>query len=341
MYVLTNTIRITEFTSGHLGRDKTIELIKRNFIWEGMNKMIEEYVTTCDACQKNKPSQQRIAGTLMPIESPEYAGHTWSMDLIVNLPMSKNRNDAIIVWVCKYSKLVHYAACKTDVDAPTLAKLFLFNVVRLHGMPKCIISDRDPKFTAHFWESFWKSLGTTLSMSTAYHPQTDGQTENSNKTLETILRSKVDFDQTDWDEYLSVTELAVNNSKNETTGYSPFYLFYGRNALLPLDLSLPSLTGARNNPSAEEELARWRRALIQASQNTKIAQKRQKYYADKHRRNVEFNVGDKVLLSTGNLKLVGETKRARKFTERYIGPYRVKKVINKNAYELELPLLDQ
>jgi hypothetical protein len=129
----------------------------------------------------------------------------------------------------------------------------------------------------------------------------------------------------------------LNNAKNQTTGYSPFYLFYGREAVLPLDLSFSSLTGARNIPAAAEELARWRRALIQAKTNTINSQKRQKYYADKKRRAVEFKVGDKVLLATANLKLVGETRRARKFTERYSGPYRVKKVINRNAYELELP----
>ena len=324
-------------TGGHLGRDKTIELISRNFIWEGMNKMIENYVITCDSCQKNKSSQQKTAGQLIPIPSPEYAGHTWSMDLITGLPTSNSGNDAIVVWVDKFAKLRHYAACKTAIDAPTLARLFMDTVVRQHGLPKCIISDRDPRFTAHFWKSFWNGLGTTLSMSTAFHPQSDGQTENANKTLEIMLRSRVDFDQTDWDEHLAAAELAINNAKNETTGYSPFYLFYGREAILPLDLAITQLTGARNNPTAQEELARWRRALVYAAENTKKAQKRQTEYANKCRRMEEYKIGDRVLLATAHLKLQGEVKRARKFTERYIGPYRVSKIINRNAYQLELP----
>jgi hypothetical protein len=209
--------------------------------------------------------------------------------------------------------------------------------VRQFGLPVRFISDRDPKFTANFWESFWKALGTTLSMSTAYHPQTDGQTENANKVLEIMLRSRVDFDQKDWDTHLAAAELAINNAKNETTGYSPFYLFYGREATLPLDLAITQLTGAKDNPTAAEALARWRRALVYAQENTERAQRTQAKYANSHRRLNEFKVDDKVLLATANLKLLGETHRTRKFTERYIGPYRIKKVINQNAYELELP----
>jgi hypothetical protein len=106
---------------------------------------------------------------------------------------------------------------------------------------------------------------------------------------------------------------------------------------MPLDLAIAPLTGARNNPAAAEELARWRRALEQAKENTAVAQRRQKKYADRHRRAAKFAVGDRVLLATQNLKLLGEARRTRKFTERYIGPYRVKRVVNDNAYELELP----
>jgi hypothetical protein len=324
-------------TGGHLGRDKTLEQMKRRFFWHGMAKQVEEYVTTCDACQRNKPSQQRTPGLLMSIPSPTVAGHTWTMDLITQLPRTRGGNDAIVVWTCKFSKLCHYAACKTSIDAPTLARLFLNVVVRQHGMPANIISDRDPRFTAHFWRAFWRSMGTTLRMGTAYHPQTDGQTENSNKTLEIMLRSVIDFDQKDWDEHLAAAELAVNNSKNATTGFSPFYLFYGQEARLPLDLALAPLTGARDNPAAAEATARWRRAQQQALDNIEQAQRRQAVYANQRRRPLHFRIGDYVWLSSKNLKLVGEAKRARKLTEPWIGPYMVKRVVNANAYELDLP----
>jgi hypothetical protein len=324
-------------TAGHLGRDKTLDQMKQRFFWSGMAARIEEYVLTCDACQKNKPSQRLTPGLLMPIAPPTRAFHTWTMDLITQLPKSKRGNDAIVVWVCKLTKLRHYAACKTAIDAPTLARLFLHTVVRMHGMPEVIISDRDPRFTAHFWRAFWASMGTTLAMSTGYHPQTDGQTENANKTLEIMLRSVVDFDQTDWDDHLDGAELAINNSKSETTGFTPFFLAYGQEARMPLDLALAALTKVADNPTAAEATARWRRALQDAFGNSARQQKRQKKYADRDRRELTFKVGDRVLLATENLKMIGEKKRARKFSERFIGPYRVVRVANPNAYELELP----
>ena len=326
---------------GHLGRDKTKELVARYFTWRHMAKEIEEYVTTCEQCQRNKPSQQKTAGQLMPIPSPDKAGQVWTMDLITQLPVSAAGNDAIVVWVCKFSKLRHYSPCKTAITAPQLARLFMHDIVRLHGLPHNIISDRDPKFTAHFWQEFWKALGTKLNMSTAYHPQSDGQTENANRVLETMLRAVVDFDQTDWDEHLSAAELAINNAKNETTGFTPFYLYYGREATMPMDLAIAQLLktpgGWMKNPTAVEELSQWRAALVRAKENTANAQQRQKKYADAHRREEQFVVGDRVLLASAHLKLTGETKRARKFSEQYLGPYTVTRVVNANAYELELP----
>ena len=330
-------------TAGHLGRDKTIELVSRYFAWSGMAKQVGEYVTTCEKCQQNKPSQQKPAGALMPIASPDTAGHTWTMDLITQLPESASGNDAIIVWVCKFSKLRHFTACRTDIDAPTLARVFLRDIVRLHGLPRHIISDRDPKFTAHFWKAFWGAVGTTLNMSSAYHPQSDGQTENANKVLEIMLRSVVDFDQKDWDEHLAAAELAINNAKSETTGYTPFYLYYSREATVSMDLAIeqllkvPEAQELQRNPAAAEEIARWRVAVLRAKENTELAQKRQEKYANQKRREVEYKVGDRVYLDTKNLKLVGVSKRARKLTPEREGPYRITRVINRNAYELDLP----
>ena len=227
-----------------------------------MDQDIELYVKTCEQCQRNKPSQQRTPGLLMPITPPDYPGHTWTMDYITSLPpCSRTGNDAIVVFVCKLTKLKHFIACKTGIDALSTARLFLNSVVKLHGMPERIISDRDPRFTAHFWQAFWAGLGTTLSMSTAYHPQTDEQTENANCTLEIMLRCIINFKQDDWEDHLAAAELAVNNARNDTIGLAPFYMFYGREARLPLDLALTPLTQARSNPSAAEALARWRAAL--------------------------------------------------------------------------------
>jgi hypothetical protein len=323
--------------SGHLGKDKTSEQLQRRFYWKGMHEEVRKYVLSCDACQRNKPAQQLPLGLLQPLPIPPRAFHTWTMDLITGLPRSKLGHDAITVFVCKASKLVHFAACVTAISAPQLARLFADNVVRLHGLPETIISDRDPRFTATFWRSFWASLGTSLTMSTAYHPQTDGQTENSNKTLETILRSVVNFEQNDWDLHLTAAELAVNNSKNATTGYTPFFLAYGREVRMPLDAAISPLFGANSNAAATAALSRWEEALEHARRNSKAAQASQARYADQHRRNIFLKVGDRVLLSTKHLRLVGDAHRTPKLASRFIGPYPIKRVVNVNAYELDLP----
>ena len=161
--------------SGHTGMNKTAELLARQFDWPHLHRDVGKYVSTCVACQANKASNQRPIGLLQPLPIPKRRWEVVTMDLITGLPITRiGQHDAIVVFVDKLSKMVHYAPCTTTVDAPSLAKIFFREVVRLHGVPKVIISDRDPRFTSHFWTALWKELGTKLSMSTSYHPQTDG-----------------------------------------------------------------------------------------------------------------------------------------------------------------------
>ena len=321
---------------GHLGKEKTIDQIKRRFYWPGMDAMIQKYVTSCDACQRNKPSQQSPMGLLRPLPIPERPWQQVSMDLITALPKSKSGNDAIVVFVDKLTKMVHYVATTTSVTAPQLATIFMREVVRLHGVPESILSDRDPRFTAHFWRAFWSQLGTTLTMSTAYHPQTDGQTERANRTLEEMLRARINFQQTDWDEHLATAELAINNAKQASTGFSPFYLNFGQEVQLPLDRAIAGLRPT-TNPVAADRISRLKAELERARSNIEAAQRRQAKYADQHRRDVKFRVGDSVLLSTEHLRMVGADKRTPKFSFKYLGPFKVKRVVNDNAYELDLP----
>jgi hypothetical protein len=210
--------------------------------------------------------------------------------------------------------------------------------VRLHGVPVALLSDRDPRFTAQFWKQFHARMGTQLLMSTSYHPETDGQTENSNKTLESVLRSVVSFEQRDWDDHLTLAEFAVNNSVNATTKTSAFWLNYGREVRTPADVALlpsrPDLE--KNNEAAEGLTDRLRSALEQATKNIAAAQQRQAHYANQHRREESFKFGDQVLLSTENIRLLGESRRTPKLAEKFIGPYRIIKG-GPNAYELDLP----
>ena len=324
-------------TSSHLGKEKTTEQVTRRFYWPRMHDEISRYVVSCDSCQRNKPSHQATMGLSQPLPIPDRPWQQVSMDLITQLPRSRRGNDAIVVFVDKLTKMVHYVATTTTVTAPELARLFLREVVRHHGVPDSILSDRDPRFTAHFWRNFWSCLGTKLTMSTAYHPQTDGQTERANRTLEEGLRHYVNLRQTDWDDHLDAQEIAVNNSKHASTGLTPFFMNSGQEIRLPLDQAI-ARANINKNPDSAARIRDLHAAHELAKKNLLTAQQRQSHYADQHRRDVTFKVGDLVLLSTDHITLVGRhSKLTPKFLFKFIGPFKVARVANPNAYELELP----
>ncbi|MCW2743449.1 MAG: uncharacterized protein JWR45_3871 [Blastococcus sp.] len=316
--------------SGHVGVAKTVELLSRNYYWPTLHSDVRSYVLSCSACQANKPTNTLPSGLLQPIPIPERRWDVVTMDLITQLPRTRNGHDAIVVFVDKYSKMAHYAATTTTVSAPQLASLFWKEVVRHHGIPSTIISDRDPRFTSHFWRALWKQLGTRLALSTAYHPQSDGQTERQNRTLEAMLRAYVNYHRNDWDQHLVAAEIAYNNSEHSSTGYSPFFLNSGQHPQLPLN----QVDKNSNNPTAAELLEQLYLDLDTAMNNLIQAQQRQAKYANQSRRDVTFKVGDKVLLSTANLK---NDKQAPKLSPKYIGPFSIKRVASAVAYELELP----
>jgi hypothetical protein len=229
--------------------------------------------------------------------------------------------------------MVHLAPCTTQVTAVELADMCYREIVRYHGVPTSIVSDRDPRFTANFWQALWALLGTKLKMSTAYHPQSDGQTENTNKTLENMLRSYVNNSLSDWDDHLVSAEIAINNSKQLSTGYSPFWLNSGQSPNLPLSTAARASTlDTSVNPVANEWVRRIDAELERARQNLERAQNAQRKEADKHRRAVKYTVGDNVLLSTANL-----TSHNSKLRAKFIGPFPIKKVKSDVTVELELP----
>lgn len=167
-------------------------------------------------------------------------------------------------------------------------------------MPRVLISDRDPHFTGKFWQALFKILSTKLAMSSAYHPQTDGQTERANRTLEGMLRAFVNVHQTDWDTLLPTIEFVYNNSKQASTGFSPFFLNFGQDPLVPDAL----FTSPNSNvPSTSSFLSTLSSSLQEAKTHLLVAQNCQKQYADKHRRDLSFVVGDQVMLSSHSLPL--------------------------------------
>eukprot|EP00887_Chlorella_sp_A99_P003533 scaffold7.g3533.t1 len=203
----------------------------------------------------------------------------------------------------------------------------------LFGVPSKLISDGDPRFASCFWQTVWRLHGTKLALSTAFHPQTDGQTERLNRALEEMLRHQVNAQQSDWAELLPITEFAYNSAKQASTGYSPFFLNYGREPRVPVDwLTAPAPSAAPASASilAEQTAARCRDTLTSARRSLAAAQRRQADYANRSRKEITFQRGDKVRLSTRNL---GATK----LEPRFAGPFTLLEPIGKVAYRLTLP----
>ena len=214
--------------AAHGGFHKTYELISRDYYWPNMSKEIKRYVLTCDACQRNKTRTTLPNGLLQPLPIPHEPWQEVTLDLITSLPRTQRNHDAVIVFVDKLTKMIHIAPTQTQCSAVQVARLFLHHVIRLHGVPQRIISDRDPRFTSRFWQELHRLFGTKLNISTAAHPQTDGQTERANRILEEMLRAYVNYKTDDWDLWLDTAEFAYNNSINATTQSTPFRLNYGR-----------------------------------------------------------------------------------------------------------------
>ena len=317
--------------NGHLGDYKTLERLSRNYYWPNMRKSVQQYIAQCQSCQLNKTSTQLPIGLLQSLEIPGKRWETVTMDLITQLPVTTDGNDAIVVFVDKFSKMVHYAATTTTCTADQVARIFFDIVVRLHGIPKHIISDRDRRFTSKFWQELWKLCGTQLKMSTAYHPQTDGQTERANRTLEEILRHYVGNKQDDWDQHLTAAEIAVNSSVQASTGFTPYYLNYGDHPTFPTNIQLD----ATKNEGVYELMQQLQINIQQAVRNMENARDRQTHYANQHRRDFIFKEGEEVLVSTKNLKLPEGVTR--KLSHKYNGPFKIVEVISPTVYKLQLP----
>jgi len=317
--------------SGHMGEWKTLKRMKAHFYWPNLQKTVSEYVKSCDLCQRNKGTNQLPRGLLQALEIPDTRWETVTMDLITQLPRTKRGNTAVVVFVDKLSKMVHYAATRTEVTAPELAEIFLDTVVKHHGIPKSIVSDRDSRFTSKFWQCLFEALGTRLRMSTAHHPQTDGQTERANRVLEDVIRNYVNKHHKDWDRYLVAAEIAVNSSVQASTNFTPYYLNYGMNPAFNLDFAVPTIS----NETAAQVLAKLQQDLETARSNLIDARDRQTHYANVHRREFIFKEGEEVLLSTQYLAL--KKGLARKLSCKYTGPFKIVDVVSAVAYKLELP----
>ena len=318
---------------GHLGIGKTVKSVSASFYWPKLTSDVQAYVRSCPTCQRSKPRHQRPMGLLQPLDIPNERWECVTMDLITQLPKTARDHDAVFTVVDKLSKHTYFIPTTTNVNAVGLAQLFFDNIFRHHGLPRSIVSDRDPRFTSKFWDSLFTLLDTKLSMSTAFHPQTDGQSERANRTLEDMLRAYCHDRQDTWDTRLSAAEFAYNNSVNESTGYTPFFLDYGRHPHTPATL-LSGNTRPGYNVTSERFLSQWHSDIERAKTNLRAAQERQAKYANMARRDYTFRVGDQVLLSSKDINIKDLTPKLRL---KYQGPWKITQVISPVAYKLELP----
>ena len=318
--------------AGHPGRERTFELLTGKYFWPSMRKDVERFVANCHICRRTKPRRHAFHGTPLTLPVPDRPWQDITMDFVMGLPKSKGF-DAIWVVVDRLSKQRHFVPCMTTVDAEGLARLFIDNVFRLHGLPDSIVSDRGPQFAADFWRYLCSCLGIATRLSTAFHPQTDGQTERINASMEEYLRAHVNYLQDDWVQYLALAEFAANNQESTTTGASPFFATSGNNPRVDFELDIRV-----DNPREAQahECAR-RLANIHSHLRTQMqyAQARYMENADAHRQPApSFEPGDMVFLDTRNIQT---TRPCRKLDNKHAGPFKIIQKVGTRAYELDLP----
>jgi hypothetical protein len=212
--------------AGHFGHDKMFAKLSESYFWPGMRADVKKFVDRCRICQHSKGRKQN-AGLYQPLLIPERPWEAISMDFVLGLSRMQRGVDSIFVVVDRFSKMAHFVPCQKTSNATHIANVFFKEVVRLHGLPRSIVSDRDTKFIGHFWRTLWKKLGTNLAFSSSYHPQTDRQTEVVKRSIEDLLRSLVMEHHTSWDSVFPQAKFSYNDSVNRSTGKSPFQIVYG------------------------------------------------------------------------------------------------------------------
>jgi hypothetical protein len=320
-----------EMTAGHPGRAKTFELVTRTYYWPGQREYVTRYVENCDMCKRIKPVRHAPYGLLKPLQLPERPWNSISMDFITGLPEAGNDN-AIWVVVDRMTKMSHFIPVSDTLKPDEMARKFMTHIFKYHGLPTEIISDRGSVFTSKFWTEITNQLGIKRRLSTAYHPQSDGQTERINAILEQFLRAYCNYQQDNWRDLLTLAEFCYNNTVTETTKVSPFFGNYGYHPRAFNDLIENKNTNPPGNKDSIESLQQLHEQL---RGEIAYAQATQSEYANKKRLpDLRLNTGDKVWLRRKNIKT---TRPSSKLDWKYLGPYTIIQKVGQKAYKLDLP----